>query len=213
MRFLQRPAAAVYNCKYNDSHHHVLRPATSDKVRAEAVKGQSDNGKRPRLHHRHRMQQRCYRRGSHACLGEPGIKWAYRRLHPEAAEGNHIYQQKKCPLITADYRRIKHASEGKINRGPIGQQENQPDKSKSSSAQGIIQVFPAGKNCLPCQRMEHQGHRHHGQKLIEEIHGEHILCKCNTQRNSIGDCIKHEKEPFPLFMLHIFKRIQCGKRP
>ena len=74
MRLLQRAAAAVNNGKNHDPHHHILRPGSPDKVRAKAVKGQSDDGKGSRLYHGYRMQKRSDRVGATPAWGSQELK-------------------------------------------------------------------------------------------------------------------------------------------
>ena len=61
--------------------------------------------------------------------------------------------------------------------------------------------------------MQHKRHCRERQKLIKEIHGQQIRSKGNAQCDTVSDTVKHKKDLFPLFMLHILKRIQHRQRP
>ena len=121
------------------------------------------------------MQKRSDRGRRHARLGKPGIKGTDSRFYPKAAEGDAVYEQQHGSLISSRHGSIQDSPEGKVDGRAIGQQEDQPQKSKCGASQGVIQILPAGKDRLSGKRMQHQGYGNQREQLIKEIHGEHIL--------------------------------------
>ena len=206
MGLLHRTAAPVNNREHGDRHDHALSPGSLKKVRSKAEICEPQDRKGSGFHNRHRMEQGRYRGRSHAGLGKPGVKGTDCRLHAKAQKRHDIDKKKRVGPLPDPFQ-IQRAAQNKIRGASIDRQENQTDKGKGRTAQGIIQIRSACQNRLPRERVHHERHRHQGEQLIEKIHGKHISRKGNPQRHPVGHGIKGKEGPFPLLPGHIFKGI------
>ena len=61
--------------------------------------------------------------------------------------------------------------------------------------------------------MHDKRHRHQRQQFVEEVHGQQVRRKRDTQRNAVSHRVEEEKDLLMLFFRHILKGVQGGKGP
>jgi len=106
----------------------------------------------------------------------------------------------------------EEAAQRKIRMAP-GEHICQPEKSKCRAAEGIDHIFFAGGKGVFVHFIDYQRNGCQGEHFIKQIHGKQICRKSNPQSYPISHCKKSEKNLLMLFLRHIFKGIQSGKRP
>ena len=212
MGLLQRPAAAVQNREHHQPHHHILCPGPPQHPGPEAVIGDPHHRESPRVHHRHRMEQRRHRGRGHTGPGQPGGKRPHSCLHTEPPEAQHIDQQQRI-LFFLDMGHVQHPARHKGGGGAVDQHEYHADERKGRAPQHIVQIAPAGQGGLSGPGMHHQRQRHQAQHLEEEVHGQDILREGHAQGDAVGGRVEQEERFRILLPLHILKGVQLRKRP
>ncbi|MPM68417.1 hypothetical protein SDC9_115349 [bioreactor metagenome] len=158
MRRSQRPGRAVHNGSNGRRHDHVLGGTSPQEVRPEPKVDQPQNRKCPRLHHRHRMEQRGHRRGGHGCIRQPSAKGEDCRFYAKAEKCQHEHRSQHG-LMSRRLCKVQHPTVGKVQRRPVAQHKHDADKRERRPREGVHQIFPPGIPCLLVHEMHHQRQR------------------------------------------------------
>ncbi len=91
--------------------------------------------------------------------------------------------------------------------------EHDADEGESGAANHVVQILPGGRLGLLGHGVDNQRQRHHGQRLVEQVHGDDVAREGHAQRHAVGDGVEGQEGVHPLLVAHIFKGVQRRQRP
>ncbi len=159
MRLLHRHGRTIEDTEHGDAHNHKMHPCPPDQLCAETVIGQPHDCKGAGFDHCHCMQKRRHRSGRYRCLRKPALEREHSRFYAKPPEGQQINDLHDGDIV-ADPAHIQNTAHDKIRRSSKDNDKHQRHKSKCRTADGIIQVNPAGVKRLLRHGMHDQIHRY-----------------------------------------------------
>ena len=140
--------------------------------------------------------------------GEPPVHRVHTCLCAEPDNACH-YSRVQYDLMSRHFGRIEKASIGE-KPGIFGKMVDEENGQKTHHRAGdrVEQVLESCRHRFFGPLMQDQRHRGERQKFKTQIHRDQISGKTLRDQRSHGDEIEQIKGRYPLFHLHVFKRIE-----
>ena len=206
---LQRHGGAEHHRDHGQRHNGVLAPGARQDIGAEGEVNQTDAGEGARLDHRHRVQQRRYRRGGHGGADEPAVHGPDGGLDAAAHKGQHEHAQQQIHIAGIA---CQMATGNKL-LGVVDDQEHHADKGQRRARNGVGGVFHARVDGLFCHGVHHQRDGGQRQQLIEQVHGHHVGGEGDAQRHAEGCREEGPEHGLVALVLHVVPCVHHGKGP